>query len=68
MVRMGTGEEDNYVPKMKEILFAAPVLEPHKITKFEFKAPSEPGEYPYICTFPGHWKTMNGVLTVLPKP
>jgi hypothetical protein len=25
----------------------------------------EPGEYPYICTFPGHWKVMNGVLTVV---
>lgn len=67
MVRMGTGEDDNYVPKMKEILFAAPVLEPKKTTKFEFKAPAEPGLYPYICTFPGHWKTMNGVLTVLAR-
>jgi type 1 glutamine amidotransferase/azurin len=66
MVRDGTGEDDNYVPKMAEIIFAAPVLEPHKVTKFEFMAPSKPGEYPYICTFPGHWKTMNGVLTVLP--
>ena len=68
MVRKGTGEEDNYVPKMKEILFVAPVLEPHKTTVFQFKAPSEPGEYPYICTFPGHWKVMNGVLTVVAGP
>ena len=66
MVRMGTGEDDNYVPKMKEVLFIAPVLEPKKTTTFEFKAPSVPGVYPYICTFPGHWKTMNGALTVLP--
>ncbi|MEP6716455.1 MAG: ThuA domain-containing protein [Terriglobia bacterium] len=66
MVRMGTGDDDNYVPKMKEVLFIAPVLEPKKTTKFEFKAPAVPGQYPYICTFPGHWKTMNGVLTVLP--
>ena len=23
-----------------------------------------PGAYPYICTFPGHWRIMQGVLTV----
>jgi type 1 glutamine amidotransferase/azurin len=68
MVRKGTGEDDNYVPRMREILFAAPVLEPHKTTAFQFKAPSAPGEYPYICTFPGHWKVMNGVLTVVAAP
>ena len=32
----------------------------------EFTAPTEPGEYPYICTFPGHWRLMNGVLKVTP--
>ncbi|MBK1883300.1 azurin [Luteolibacter pohnpeiensis] len=32
-----------------------------------FTAP-EPGEYPYICTFPGHFSLMQGVLTVKPKP
>ena len=24
----------------------------------------EPGEYPYICSFPGHWAIMKGVLHV----
>lgn len=24
----------------------------------------EPGEYPYICSFPGHWAIMRGVLHV----
>jgi cytochrome c oxidase subunit 2 len=32
----------------------------------EFTAPAEPGDYPYICTFPGHWRLMNGVLKVTP--
>jgi azurin len=26
--------------------------------------PTEPGAYPYICTFPGHFAIMQGVLTV----
>jgi uncharacterized protein len=27
-------------------------------------APATPGEYPYVCTFPGHFLLMNGVLVV----
>jgi len=27
-------------------------------------APKEPGDYPYICTFPGHWMAMQGILRV----
>jgi azurin len=30
----------------------------------EFTAPAEAGDYPYICTFPGHWRLMHGVLKV----
>src|SRR5690606_10940180 len=30
----------------------------------EFTAPKEPGDYPYVCTFPGHWRLMHGVLKV----
>ena len=26
--------------------------------------PRPAGAYPYVCTFPGHWRLMNGVLTV----
>lgn len=32
-----------------------------------FTAPAEAGEYPYICTFPGHFALMQGVLTVKAK-
>jgi putative heme-binding domain-containing protein len=35
--------------------------------KLRFPAPSEPGDYPYLCSFPAHWLTMNGVMTVV-KP
>lgn len=31
-----------------------------------FTAP-EPGAYPYVCTFPGHFALMNGVMTVKAK-
>lgn len=32
-----------------------------------FAAPTEPGAYPYVCTFPGHFGIMQGVLTVKAK-
>jgi uncharacterized cupredoxin-like copper-binding protein len=67
MVRKDTGEDVNYVPKLPQIIYAAPVLEPKKVTKFSFKAPANPGQYVVICTFPGHWKTMNGTLIVVAK-
>ncbi|MGI8601407.1 MAG: plastocyanin/azurin family copper-binding protein [Verrucomicrobiales bacterium] len=30
----------------------------------EFTAPAEPGDYPYVCTFPGHRFLMKGVMHV----
>lgn len=30
----------------------------------EFQAPQEPGEYPFLCSFPGHFGQMNGIMTV----
>ncbi len=32
-----------------------------------FTAPAEAGAYPYICSFPGHFALMQGVLTVKAK-
>lgn len=30
----------------------------------EFRAPEESGEYPFLCTFPGHAAQMNGIMKV----
>ena len=32
-----------------------------------FDAPAEEGAYPFLCTFPGHFALMQGVLTVKAK-
>jgi putative heme-binding domain-containing protein len=34
-------------------------------TKLAFTAPEEVGDYPYICTYPGHWRLMRGTLAVV---
>ena len=57
----------NYVPDMKEILHYIPILNPGEEYKLRIKLPDEPGDYPYVCTFPGHWQSMNGVIKVKSK-
>ena len=32
---------------------------------FQFRAPAQAGQYPYVCTFPAHWRIMNGMLNVV---
>ena len=52
------------VPESEDILFHSKLIQPGEEDVLEFEAPSEPGEYPYMCTYPGHWMLMNGVMTV----
>lgn len=54
----------NYTPKMKEVRVIVPIIDPKKKVTVYFKAPKEKGDYPFICTFPGHWQIMQGVLRV----
>lgn len=54
----------NCVPESEDILFASKLVLPGKSETIEFTAPSEPGDYPYLCTYPGHWILMNGVMKV----
>jgi putative heme-binding domain-containing protein len=54
----------NYVPKAKEVLVYTDVVPPQESTAIHFRAPTERGRYPFLCTFPGHWMVMNGELLV----
>lgn len=56
--------EQNYVPDVAEVLFNTVLVNPNETVTLTFTAPEEPGEYPYICTFPGHWRTMQGTMIV----
>lgn len=58
------GAEKQYVPSMPEVLFSTPLVNPEGKYTLKFKVPDAKGEYPYICSFPGHWRIMQGVLTV----
>ncbi|MFC7338232.1 plastocyanin/azurin family copper-binding protein [Haloferula chungangensis] len=54
----------HYVPETDLILFSTPQVPDGETVKMEFTTPQEPGNYPYICTFPGHWRIMRGVMIV----
>ena len=64
MASLKDGFEKNFVPSTPDVLFATPLVNSGKSFRLEFKAPSQPGEYPFICSFPGHWRVMQGILTV----
>lgn len=54
-----------YVAQDDRVLFATnmvPAMEQERLT---LKAPNQPGEYPYVCTYPGHWMRMYGVMIVV---
>jgi azurin len=64
LARDPKGPEKNYVPEIPEVLKATKLLNPEETVTLEFTAPQNPGSYPYLCTFPGHWRIMNGIMKV----
>ncbi|MFH5884464.1 auracyanin family protein [Halalkalibaculum sp. DA3122] len=58
------GPQRGYVPDSEDVLFFTSLLEVGESESIFFTAPEQPDEYPYVCTFPGHWQTMQGVMTV----
>ena len=60
------GMEKGYLPVSPKVLHATPLVAPNGKAELIFDAPNEPGNYPYLCTFPGHWRVMKGVLIVEP--
>ena len=55
-----------FIPDTPKVLQASHLVAPGKSETISFEAPKEPGEYPYVCTYPGHWVRMYGVMLVVP--
>ena len=64
MLTASDAADRHYVPDTDDVLFATELVNPRATAALTFTAPTEPGDYPFICTFPGHWRTMQGVLRV----
>ncbi|MDO1448714.1 ThuA domain-containing protein [Rhodocytophaga aerolata] len=58
------GAEKNYVPSISQVIASTPLVNPDQTFRLKFTAPSQKGNYPFVCTFPGHWRIMNGVMKV----
>lgn len=54
----------NYVPDDPTVIAATDVAEPGEATEVTFTAPEAPGEYTYVCTYPGHYVSMYGTMVV----
>lgn len=53
----------SYVPALPEVLASSPLINPHGTTIVILPALAA-GDYPFLCTFPGHWMLMQGSLNV----
>ncbi|MAG93937.1 MAG: dehydrogenase, partial [Planctomycetaceae bacterium] len=55
----------HYIPDSDDVLLASRLLEPGDKQVLNFDAPAPAGVYPYVCTYPGHWRRMYGALYVV---
>ncbi len=63
---MPDGFKKNFIPESKEIIAASKLIKLGEIDILKFTAPEKPGDYDFICSFPGHWSMMRGIMKVLP--
>jgi azurin/sugar phosphate isomerase/epimerase len=64
MITDPQGLAKHYVPDSDDVLAYTDMVNPQGEFTIHITAPNEKGDYPYLCTFPGHWMVMNGVLKV----
>jgi azurin len=60
------GKACQFVPDMPSVLAVMGLIDPGKSGSLFYVVPQKPGTYQYVCTFPGHWRMMNGKLKVAP--
>nr|WP_293834117.1 PVC-type heme-binding CxxCH protein [uncultured Arsenicibacter sp.] len=65
MITAKDGAEKNYVPSIPQIVASTPLVNPDQTYRLIFTAPAQAGDYPFVCTFPGHWRIMNGMMKVV---
>lgn len=53
-----------YVPQIPEVLYHTSMLRPGLQETIYLEIPDTPGDYQYVCTFPGHYISMRGILRV----
>ena len=59
------GSAQDYVPKSAKVLFHTGLLQPDSSETIYFVAPTQPGTYQFVCTYPGHAAVMRGTIVVV---
>jgi putative heme-binding domain-containing protein len=70
MAREAANANSDFIPPNKSdlIVTSSPMIGPTReslVHVMRFETPREPGIYPFVCTFPGHWVIMKGDLVVV---
>ncbi len=55
----------SFVPADPDVLAAGTLMQPQTSQRLAFEVPTDPGVYPYVCTYPGHWRRMFGAMYVV---
>ena len=63
----GSGLSKDFIPQTPDILQRITLVQPGKSISIQFRVPEKIGDYPYVCTFPGHSNLMRGVMKVVGK-
>ncbi|MDX2196510.1 MAG: plastocyanin/azurin family copper-binding protein [Cytophagales bacterium] len=58
------GPKMHYVPASADVLYHTKLVGPGSNESIYFVAPATPGEYTIVCTYPGHYATMQALLIV----
>ena len=58
------GFENGFIPETPDILWSSKMLDHGREQVIDFTAPAAAGDYPYVCSFPGHHIIMRGMLKV----
>jgi uncharacterized cupredoxin-like copper-binding protein len=54
-----------FVPDSPQVVAATNLIKEGETERLALTAPKAPGEYIFVCTFPGHWVRMYGVMLVV---
>ena len=63
MESVEAGQNLEFIPNNKNVIAASKLAYPGDSVKLEFNAP-EPGNYEFVCTYPGHAEMMRGYFFV----
>lgn len=64
-IKLGiSGERLSYIPPTSKVLHHTLLLQPGKSETIYFTAPQNPGDYDFLCSYPGHYMIMRGILKI----